>query len=97
MDVYKALRELYEEKKRLDSAISALEARLRILSNTGVPTRSRRGRHFMSPEERQEVSRRMSRYWASRRANRHQGAETGIHLNTAEVGAASPGAIREVA
>jgi hypothetical protein len=68
MDVYSAIYELYEEKKRIDAAISALENRLRISSNgNGVP-RSRRGRRFMGVEERQEVSRRMSRYWASRRA-----------------------------
>ena len=62
MDVNKALRELYEEKKRLDAAIAALEQRL------GGSRLKRRGRRSMSPEERLEVSRRMSRYWEARRA-----------------------------
>jgi hypothetical protein len=64
MDVNKALRELHEEKRRLDVTIAALEARL------GNRTRAhrRRGRKSMSAEERQEVSRRMSKYWEARRA-----------------------------
>jgi hypothetical protein len=65
MDVYKALSELHEEKKRLDSAIQALEARMKTVA--GKSTQARRGRRSMSPGEREEVSRRMSRYWASRR------------------------------
>lgn len=67
MDVFQALRELYEEKKRLDSAISALEARHRLLADSTGSAIGRRGRKSMSAEERQEVSRRMSRYWANRR------------------------------
>ena len=70
MDVFKALSELYEEKKRVDALISALEARL---TGTGKPearTRKRRGRRSMSEQEREEVSRRMSRYWAARRAEK---------------------------
>jgi hypothetical protein len=65
MDLDKALRDLYMEKKRLDRAIVRLEARLALLS--GLP-RSRRGRKTMNAEERLEVSRRMSAYWAARRA-----------------------------
>ena len=64
MDVNKALRELHEEKRRLDVIIAALEARL----GNGSRTRSRRGRKSMSPEERQQVSKRMSQYWEARRA-----------------------------
>ena len=67
MDVYKALRELHEERSRLDVAIAALEARIRTISEPVRTTRSRRGRRSMGTEERQEVSRRMSRYWAQRR------------------------------
>jgi hypothetical protein len=65
MNLDKALRGLYAEKKRLDGAIARLEARLALLS--GSP-RSRRGRKTMNAEERLEVSRRMSAYWAARRA-----------------------------
>jgi hypothetical protein len=65
MDVNKALRELHEEKRRLDIIIAALETRL------GKPARGsgRRGRKSMSPQERLEVSKRMSRYWEARRAS----------------------------
>lgn len=66
MDVERTLRELYSEKKILDSAISHLERRLR---NASVPaTPKRRGRRNMSLEERRAVSERMTRYWESRRA-----------------------------
>ncbi len=64
MDVNKALRELHEEKRRLDVTIAALEARL----GNGTGRHRRRGRKSMSAEERQEVSRRMSKYWEARRA-----------------------------
>jgi len=64
MDVNKALRELHEEKRRLDITIAALEARL----GNEKRTHRRRGRKSMSAEERQEVSRRMSKYWEARRA-----------------------------
>lgn len=63
MDVNKALRELHEEKRRLDIIIAALEARL----SNGA--RARRGRKSMSPRERLEVSKRMSKYWEARRAS----------------------------
>ena len=64
MDVNKTLRELHEEKRRLDLTIAALEARL---GKASRPYR-RRGRKSMSPEERQAVSRRMTKYWEARRA-----------------------------
>jgi hypothetical protein len=66
MDVHKALRELYQEKKRLDEAISNLERRLRapIRRSTAV----RRGRKQMSEAERMKVSKRMKQYWEARRA-----------------------------
>jgi hypothetical protein len=69
MDVIKALQELHQEKKRLDAAITALETRLRLAKAArGTPSVERRGRKSMSPEERQEVSRRMAKYWEDRRA-----------------------------
>lgn len=75
MDVYKALSELHEEKKRLDSAIQALEARMKTVA--GKAPQPRRGRRSMSPGEREEVSRRMSRYWASRRKKSQMGLSSG--------------------
>ncbi len=65
MDVHKALRELYLEKKRLDAAISNLERRARTPIRPGAGAR---GRKQMSAEERIEVSKRMKRYWEARRA-----------------------------
>lgn len=62
MDVHKALRELYEEKKRLDMMIAVLERKLIVLDPP-----KRRGRSSMTPEERAAVSRRMQEYWAKRR------------------------------
>lgn len=70
MDVAKALRELYAEKKRLDAAIAALEARLRA-GEARPAVRAgarRRGRKSMSAAERMEVSKRMTLYWEARRA-----------------------------
>jgi hypothetical protein len=69
MDIAKALRELYNEKKRLDGVIAALEARLKAKRAGGKPAaKGRRGRKSMSPAERLEVSKRMTLYWESRRA-----------------------------
>ena len=68
MNVEKALRELYSEKKILDSAISALETRLKQGSADRSP--KRRGRKSMSAAERRAVSERMARYWQARRAQR---------------------------
>ncbi len=67
MDINKTLRELHQEKRDLDAAIAALEARLH--TRAVRPTQSRRGRKSMSPEEREQVSRRMSKYWEARRAS----------------------------
>jgi hypothetical protein len=70
MDILKALRELYTEKKRLDVAIAALEARARS-ERTGSASKrrlGRRGRKSMGAAERLEVSRRMTLYWETRRA-----------------------------
>ena len=75
MDFYHAIRELLEEKRRLDRLIAALEA-----IDNGYPeektaiVKRRRGRKAMSEEERREVSARMKRYWASRRNS--NGSET---------------------
>jgi hypothetical protein len=70
MDIGKALKELYNEKKRLDAAIAALEARIRTSQGgpAAKPHKGRRGRKSMSAVERLEVSRRMTLYWESRRA-----------------------------
>ncbi|MCW5964474.1 MAG: hypothetical protein KIT83_10585 [Bryobacterales bacterium] len=69
MDLYAVLAHLVAERKRIDDLIRALEAlQEKHAANGGDLAQSRRGRKFMSPEERQEVSRRMQRYWEGRRA-----------------------------
>jgi hypothetical protein len=75
MDIVKALRELYNEKKQLDLVISSLEARLNAVRK-GKPTRGRRGRKSMSAAERSEVSKRMTLYWETRRAQLRQSQES---------------------
>lgn len=69
MDLYKALQDLYAEKAKLERAIASLEELQRIGAGVpGIPTvNKRRGRKSMNPEEREEVSRRMRKYWANRR------------------------------
>jgi hypothetical protein len=69
MDIVKALRELHDEKKRLDAAIASLEARSKAARTGSVikPAKGRRGRQNMSAAERLEVSKRMKLYWEARR------------------------------
>jgi len=69
MDVFKTLRELYAEKRRIDAAIASLENRL--AKQPGKSVR-RRGRSSMSAQERQVVSQRMKLYWEGRRAHARQ-------------------------
>jgi hypothetical protein len=85
MDVNKALRELHEEKKRLDIIIATLESRQR----NGSHARSRRrGRKSMSPEERLEVSKRMAKYWEARRA-----AAAGLQSEEQSLAASASGSV----
>jgi hypothetical protein len=67
VDLYEAIRGLYEEKKKLDKLIASLES----VSADGdsaarSPLKPARRRHF-SAEKRREISERMRRYWAARR------------------------------
>lgn len=68
MNINKTIRELIDEKKRLDRVIGTLEE----MQRTGrvelvPPPLKRRGRKSMDQHARQEVSERMKRYWESRR------------------------------
>jgi hypothetical protein len=79
MDIVKALRDLYNEKKRLDVAIATLEARVKAArtgSASAKPASSRRGRKSMSAAERLEVSKRMTLYWEARRAQARPSEES---------------------
>ncbi len=83
MDLHKAIRELYEEKRRLEHAIASLEDLLKSGAGSGPGTaggagpRGRRGRKSMPPEERRKVSERMKRYWAQRRTGNARNARKG--------------------
>ncbi len=68
MDLEKIIKELVHEKKALDQTIALLEE---MMATGGAPApKGRRGRKSMGAEERQEVSKRMKKYWASRRSKR---------------------------
>ena len=64
MNLTTIIAELRREKERLDRVIASLEG---LQTGATMPVR-RRGRKSMSAEERREVSARMTKYWASRRA-----------------------------
>lgn len=66
MDVAKVLEEMYARRAIIDRAIAELQA---MLDSPGyaVPEIRRRGRLGMGSAERQQVSTRMKKYWASRR------------------------------
>lgn len=64
MDFQKLLHECYRQKEILERAIRLLEE----LAAPDAPhSAGRRGRKYMSPEERRQVSERMKKYWASQR------------------------------
>jgi hypothetical protein len=68
VDLYRTIRTLHEERKRLEKLIESLEQLQ--ASENGLGERkppSRRGRKGMSADERQKVSERMKKYWAARR------------------------------
>jgi hypothetical protein len=74
MDLFKAIQELYAEKERLERVIASLEELQRSAGAVPAVTEGvkRRGRKFMDPKERQEVSDRMKKYWATRRKDRQK-------------------------
>ena len=70
MDLTKTIQDLYAEKERLERVIASLEELQRTAAANPVPApgrSKRRGRKSMGADERQEVSERMKKYWASRR------------------------------
>jgi hypothetical protein len=75
MDLYKAIQDLYAEKEKLERVIASLEELQRTAGSVPElpkPAR-RRGRKSMDTAERQEVSERMRKYWASRRQGKSPG------------------------
>lgn len=70
MDLYRTIRTLRDEQKRLEKLIESIE-RLQASGGNGLvqrKTAARRGRKGMTPEERRKVSERMKKYWEGRRA-----------------------------
>jgi hypothetical protein len=70
MDLYRIIRELVEERDRLQRIIDSLEGMNSATHSQAPPTGKRRGRKSMDSAAREEVSERMKRYWARRRAKR---------------------------
>lgn len=66
MDLYQIIRELQEQRMRLDRAIAVLDE-LYLPDDKIKPRDKKPGRRYMSAEERREVSARMREYWAQRR------------------------------
>ena len=67
MDIDGIIRDLNEERDRLNRIIESLELVAKTGGGCGKPP-GRRGRKFMDTAGRQEVSERMKNYWARRRA-----------------------------
>jgi hypothetical protein len=68
MDVDKLIAELNAEIERIKGAIACLE---KLRSGSSASTNgNRRGRKSMGAQERQQVSERMRKYWASRKKSK---------------------------
>ena len=73
MDLEAALRQLYAERERIERVIASLSI---LMPGGGGSSGSvmfagkRQGRKSMGQKERQEVSKRMKKYWARRRSRR---------------------------
>lgn len=61
------IRQLREELERVNRVIASME---QLQAEGAEYRRKRRGRKFMAAAERTEVSQRMRKYWARRRAER---------------------------
>jgi hypothetical protein len=68
MDLYRIIRELVQERDRLDRLIQSLEEISTTNKIVPRPPGKRRGRKSMDARARAEVSQRMKKYWAQRRA-----------------------------
>lgn len=81
MDLQQTLQTLYTERATLIHVLAELEDLRQHRDGAGeVHSPKRRGRKFMSPEERKEVSERMKRYWAKRHAVGSAGSAKGYEF-----------------
>ncbi len=69
MDLYRIILELVQERNRIQRIIESLENASR--AEQPPAPRKRRGRKTMDRAAREEVSERMKRYWAKRRAGQN--------------------------
>ena len=76
MDLYKAIRELRDEKRRLDRAIEALE---RGSGRDGVQPE----RRVWNAEARRAAADRMKKYWARRKQQQAASAAAGYNVSPA--------------
>jgi hypothetical protein len=70
MELRIIIQKLYKEREKLDAVIASLEQVQVAAASRVERVKKRRGRTFMDPKERQQVSQRMKDYWARRRAQR---------------------------
>jgi hypothetical protein len=78
MDLDRIIQDLLEDKAKVERVIAALEDLQRnAVEIPELPKSGRKGRKPMPPEERQEVSARMKRYWVRFRAERTMGGADG--------------------
>lgn len=68
MELPKLIEKLREERTRLDDVIASLEQLDATMAEAKKVVRKKRGRKSMDEAGRKEVSERMKKYWASRRA-----------------------------
>jgi len=78
----KAVRQLEVEKYRIEREITAVQAALQALGDTGrgtpaSPTRAKPRRRRMSAAARRVISQRMKAYWAKRKAAAGKGKARG--------------------
>jgi len=81
LDLYRTIRTLHEERKRLDNLIRSLEelqASKKARSRPALAA-GRRGRKGMSAAEREKVSERMKSYWAARRSGSGSTQTAALH------------------
>jgi hypothetical protein len=90
MDLYRIISELVQERNRIQRIIESLE-NASAGDRPSIP-RKRRGRKTMDRAARNEVSERMKRYWAKRRAGQKgppDEGETGSGQNDSSSGASA--------
>jgi hypothetical protein len=68
MNFNEVIRQLLIEKKKVEQAIAMLEKLQSTQIGGSTPLlRNRRGRKYVTPEERRRIAERMKKYWASRK------------------------------